>query len=369
MRVSGRQEGTGEMEKEASLKPAATVGEGGWRESSLNHALAAATVRHGNASETGRVGTSSESPLPSPSGWIQTLFGLGSKLEQLSPFSFYDGSLERDFLAIQRSNGADLATLHFVFMLGFACMMSRMLSTSELPRAIGFCITPLLGLAFKFAFPASFHAHIQAINAITKLAGIATMLPTAKLLLETRKEGPLTPVVFLHVYLVETHVIGIAIANFGAWQAFLPNLATSLLIFALQISRAPACCARWGPAADPDLALLSLFPKTLNVLTAGFAPTPALPWVSDPSQSCVRNVAAPQLLGGFLVNFILLVCEARSRCAFLKKNAGRLGGGGAARAAVWPFEGILGLRLCLNVVAAHLAGLCLIWSLLLALGV
>eukprot|EP00884_Botryococcus_braunii_P011685 jgi/Botrbrau1/20517/Bobra.145_2s0070.1 len=318
------------------------------------------------AAVAGGVGNSLQYLLGSTQAWAHYLLGAGSKLAALSPLAFSDALLERDFLKVQRSIGADLALMHSLLLLGFAGLMARLLPVSELSRALALGVVPCLSLALRAAFPAAFVAHVQAMNAITKLAVITIMLPTASLLLETRKEGPLTPVVFLHVYFMDTHVIGMAITHFGAWQAFLPNLATSLLIFALQVSSAPACCARWGPAADPDVVLLSLFPKTLNVLTANFAPTPALLWSSRPSPTCIRNVAALQLVGCFVVNFILLVCEGVHRRAFLKKNAGRLGRGGMARAAKWPFEGIRGFQLCIQIVASHLVGLCLVWQTLLA---
>ncbi len=92
---------------------------------------------------------------------FQRLLAAGSCLEQFSPLSFEEEELEREFLAVQRSNGADLASLHFLSVLGFACLMARMLPPPELPRAAAMCVVPLLGLALKFASPTSFHAHVQ----------------------------------------------------------------------------------------------------------------------------------------------------------------------------------------------------------------
>lgn len=91
----------------------------------------------------------------------QKLLQIKSRLERFSPLAFSDEALEREFLSVQQSYGADLASLHFFLGLAFACLLAQLLPSKELPRAITFGIMPLLGLAFKRAFPASFHAHIQ----------------------------------------------------------------------------------------------------------------------------------------------------------------------------------------------------------------
>lgn len=74
---------------------------------------------------------------------------------------------------------------------------------------------------------------------------------------------------------------------------------------------------------------------------------------------------ALQLLGAFLTDISLLICEAGQRRTFLKKNVAKLGPGGAAWAASWPLGDVRGAQRCILLAFAYLASLCLVWQVLL----
>jgi hypothetical protein len=122
------------------------------------------------------------------------------------------------------------------------------------------------------------------------------MIPAERSLEEYRKEGPLTVVGFVQTYLVRTTIIGNAVLQLGHWQAFLPNLATSLVVLGCLTYANPGFCASGCSATDADLELLSIVPKSLDVLSGVFYPLGVFPVrASDAPHRCTTNISALQV--------------------------------------------------------------------------
>jgi hypothetical protein len=104
--------------------------------------------------------------------------------------------------------------------------------------------------------------------------------------------------VFVQTYLLHSFVLGSALLKFGAWQAFLPNLATSVAMLFMLATTNSNYCNSLGPARSLDVGPLSMFPRALNVLTLSLFSPCVAPWslnASHDTASCSKSIAAIQV--------------------------------------------------------------------------
>eukprot|EP00884_Botryococcus_braunii_P004973 jgi/Botrbrau1/14477/Bobra.0014s0113.2 len=272
------------------------------------------------------------------------------------------------FLKLQREHGVSLGIVHFAALSGLTFLVYFILSPGgskewKVPCAyIGAC---LLVSVVLYQYPDVASKHIQAINGIVRILSVMVSLYQRPVLLRTRDQVPLNALIFLQIYLL--HPLGLAstFIKVGAWQSFLPNLATSALLLCIQASVNQKYCDALGPARTLDVVPLSALSSGLDALTcAAFAPG-ITPWNVTAEPSCARNIAAFQLLGSFLTDASLLLFEAVQRRSFLVKNAAKLGPGGAARAAAWPLGDLQLATRCVVVAFSFVPGMCIMWQILL----
>eukprot|EP00884_Botryococcus_braunii_P012388 jgi/Botrbrau1/2114/Bobra.0093s0021.1 len=291
--------------------------------------------------------------------WLQDLL-------QFSPLSFADSALEGAFRAVQHANGFASGIVSLSMLtIGtiIACTVSDVDSSDELLLLV-FIAFNLVTLLLSISYPKSISEYTQAINGVERVAIIISGLHVQSFLVQPGAYGPLSPVIFLQKYMFFPLVIASTLAKSGAWQAFMPGLATSTVMLFIQVSGNQQYCTALGPVTALDSVPLSVVPKALDVLSAAIVYQALPPWHLSSGLSCSRSITAVQLVGSFITDIGVLVSEAVQRRTFLMKNAARLGPNGLERAASWPLGDIRGVQRCIMVAVSHVAGLCLFWQLL-----
>eukprot|EP00884_Botryococcus_braunii_P012432 jgi/Botrbrau1/2118/Bobra.0093s0025.1 len=290
------------------------------------------------------------------------------RLLRFSPLSFSDEALEGAFAETQRSQGSSLGVLHFAALSSLTVLSLFITKSSRSEEWIVTCAfvgLSLLATIFLYEYPDVASKHIQAINGLVRISTMILGIYRQPALMRPRPDKPLSALIFVQTYALHTLVIATAFVKLGAWQAFLPNLATSVLMVFIQASANHKYCKALGHASTLDVIPLAVLPSALDVLAAA-AFTPGLTPPNLKAQpTCAKNIAALQLVGSFLTDVSLLVWEAVQRRTFLLKNNARLGPGGAGLAASWPLGDVRGAQRCALVALSYLPALCFIWQILL----
>jgi hypothetical protein len=141
------------------------------------------------------------------------------------------------------------------------------------------------------------HANVclQAVNGFARIESIFVTLIRQQLFRKTHHYNPFSISGFIQIYFLHPLVLGSAVLKFGAWQAFLPNLASSVVMVFMQVSTNNRYCNSLGSAQLLGAGLLSKFPRALDVLTSSFFSPGIAPWFLDDTPSCSRTIAALQV--------------------------------------------------------------------------
>eukprot|EP00884_Botryococcus_braunii_P012399 jgi/Botrbrau1/2115/Bobra.0093s0022.1 len=290
------------------------------------------------------------------------------KIWRFSPLAFADIELEKAFSAAQASHGVDLG-FHNVTLLGIVALFILSImpeyESADLWVAYLMGTLSLTAAGIHLTCPNFVKENIQVVHGVYRIAVTLVGLQLQPQLMKPRESCPLTPLAFVQTYVMHPLVIETALLQFGAWQSYVPNLATSLVMTCLIVSYNLKYCSNLGSGADADVLLLSVFPKGLSLVSTAMVPAGITAWSISMLPSCPVNVAAFQVAGTLLTDIGLLVYEVMQRRDFLLTNAESLGPAVASRAQSWPLGDFRGVHACLLALLLHFLTTCVVWQTLL----